>query len=89
MKSPVLIVASRDDLHAAAVFDALERKVSCPEWIDVAGLNRDIRLALKLDVDTRDGVLLTSNGRALNLSEIGTIWWRRPRLPEYDGDLDS
>jgi hypothetical protein len=83
MRLPVLIIAPNNDLHACAVVDALAQHHIDVEWVDFASLNRDIRLSLVLDSGA-DARLITAARRSINLSEVATVWWRRPlRPPEY------
>jgi glutathione synthase/RimK-type ligase-like ATP-grasp enzyme len=84
----VLIVTRPDDLHARAVSESLVRHHIAVEWIDLCTLNQNSRLTLTLD-DTREARLVTAEGRTILLSEVRTIWWRRPRSPEGDADLDA
>jgi hypothetical protein len=87
-RPPVLIVAPRDDLHVRAVTDALARQQVSAEWLDFAALNESVRLTLALD-DKAEAVLTTSSGKIIMLSEVRTIWWRRPRRPNDDPELDD
>ncbi|MDQ3910255.1 MAG: hypothetical protein M3305_00395 [Actinomycetota bacterium] len=86
--APVLVVAPTSDLHARAVVEALGRHGVNVEWADLAALKEAARLTLALD-DVADAHLTTATDRKVRLSEVGTIWWRRPRRPRDDADLDE
>jgi hypothetical protein len=83
----VLVVASRHDLHAAAVHESLARRRVGVEWIDLASLSADLRIALVLDTDTPDVRIVTQDGARMALSDVDTIWWRDPRTPPDDPEI--
>ena len=84
----ILIVAYNDDLHAKAVFDILTRRQVPVEWVDFVSLNKGLYLTFTL-TDTTDVSLVTLTGKKIMLSEVETIWWRRPGRPCDDMDLDE
>ena len=73
-KPKTLIVAAEDDLHAGAVIDHL-RRLEMP-WVrvDFGSIDRGVRLTLNM---------------TLALSEIDTVWWRRPMAPRDLSPLDE
>jgi glutathione synthase/RimK-type ligase-like ATP-grasp enzyme len=83
----VLIVAPANDFHAAAVVTVLKRRHVATEWIDTAELNKALRLNCSLDDSV--SASLTLPGRRLSLSDFGTVWWRRPRCPANNENLDE
>jgi hypothetical protein len=56
--------------------------------VDFASLADRVHLALMLDIDNR-AHLRKASGRRIELSEVGTFWWRRPRRPDHGSDLDD
>jgi glutathione synthase/RimK-type ligase-like ATP-grasp enzyme len=87
-KLPVLIVAPFDDLHARAVVEILARRQIAVEWVDFAALNVNVRLTLNLG-NVVDACLFRLGDPPILLSEVRTIWWRRPRRPEDHPELDE
>ena len=84
----ILIVAYDDDLHAQAVFHILSHRQIPVEWVDFRSLNKGLTLTLTL-ADTADALLVTLNGKKIRLSEVDTVWWRRPRRPDDDKSFDE
>jgi len=84
----VLVIAPADDLHAQAVLHILERLKVEAERVDLARLSCDLRISLILN-GAPEVLLTTSSGRRISLSSVDTIWWRRPRHPDFDGGLDQ
>lgn len=84
----VLIVSYTNDIHAGAVFDILSRSEAAVEWIDFTSLNKSSRLTLMLD-DKSEARVTTQGGRTIKLSEVHTIWWRRPQWPTDYSYLDE
>lgn len=85
MKRPtVLIIAPEDDLHARAVARVLEQKRVNVECVDLGTLDIEPRLSLSVSPDL-NALLRTRSGKATKLSEVDTVWWRRPRIPETSG----
>jgi hypothetical protein len=83
----VLIIAPEGDIHVAGVAEALARRRVAAECIDLASLTRGLRLTLSLDGSVGARVM-TQNNHTIDLSEVRSIWWRRPRIPEEDSELD-
>lgn len=88
MKLPVLIIAPGNDSHARAVVDALAKHHIAVEWVDFAALNQDVRLSLVLGSST-DAHLIIAARQTINLSEVNTIWWRRPLRPPDCAERDA
>jgi hypothetical protein len=85
----ILVVAVGEDLHAHAVVDGLRRRAHKVCWVDLAALDRALRLTFTLDGTSAGGVLVTEHGQRVSLSEIDTVWWRRPRLPSVAAQFEQ
>jgi glutathione synthase/RimK-type ligase-like ATP-grasp enzyme len=84
----VLIISYSDDLHAQIVFDIISRSGATVEWVDFTSLNKNTCLTLMLD-DIAEAYVTTQSGGRIKLSEVDTIWWRRPRWPADYSYLDE
>jgi glutathione synthase/RimK-type ligase-like ATP-grasp enzyme len=83
----ILIVAPAGDLHARAVAHELTAHGAPVYGLDFGDFDDGLRLTETITSRRLDGELRLPTGEALRLSEIETIWWRRPRMPEIDGDF--
>jgi hypothetical protein len=86
--SEILVIARGADLHAWGVVDALRRRGVQTHWVDLGDLEAGTRLTLELAGRPNGGVR-TADGRLIALDEIDTIWWRRPRRPDFPDGLGS
>jgi hypothetical protein len=84
----VLIVAPVDDLHALAVMQALKRRQISAKWVAFDALNQGVRLTLAID-HVHDAQLRTVGGEVITLADVGTVWWRRPRRPADQPEVDE
>lgn len=88
MRAPdVLVIGLQEDLHTRAVIDALVHHGVSVECVDFARLTDQARLTFSLD-GVAAAYFTTSEGREIPFSEVDTVWWRRPRRPNDDEDLD-
>lgn len=85
---PVLIISMKEDLHATAVYQHLKNKNVNVEWVDFQAMTNTHPLTLSLH-DWEEAEIVTSSGTPLLLSDVDTIWWRRPKLPVDEQDLDD
>jgi glutathione synthase/RimK-type ligase-like ATP-grasp enzyme len=85
----VLIVAPGADLHARGVHRELQRRNADVEWVDFAELDQHISLTESIDGTGGEARLKIGDGRCIALSEVDTIWWRRPRPPVAPEGLDE
>lgn len=84
----VLIVAPEDDLHAQAVTGSLRRIGITTDHVDLARLSSGVSLTLSLNGEA-DASLGLPPDRSIMLSEVDTIWWRRPRAPHHAASADD
>jgi len=77
----ILIISYGEDLHTRAVMHILEKNKINVEVIDFSSLNRDTHASIYIDNDI-DVRIRLSDDRHLKFSDVDTIWWRRPIIPE-------
>lgn len=84
----VLILAPSYDLHAHGVFDTLKRRGVAVSWVDLLSAATEVRVTAALN-HVVDIQLTDARVQNLRLSEMRTIWWRQPGVPEVRGLADE
>lgn len=74
----ILVVAADDDDHASAVLGVLARQGRHAAAVDTGLYPRSMSFTQRV---SRTGTALSARagGRAIDLSQAGAVWWRRPR----------
>lgn len=88
----VLIVSSPLDVHAQAVSRALAARGAAFELLDLADFPVRLRLSMHYAGAGRNFELRHGDGRAIDLSAVQSVWWRRPQpftLPDAIVDPDA
>jgi glutathione synthase/RimK-type ligase-like ATP-grasp enzyme len=85
----ILIISSARDDHAKAVMRALAKMQAVFHLLDLSEFPQHSNLAFKYNSGNHaEYTLEYSNGKRVNLSACGAIWWRRPQSflphPEID-----
>ncbi|SFG15455.1 Glutathione synthase/RimK-type ligase, ATP-grasp superfamily [Halobacillus alkaliphilus] len=88
MNQTILIVADKRDFHAAAVSEALKKRGEKVEWIDFTDLTESCHMSMSIEQQP-DAKIISSPGHPIELSEVKTIWWRRPKSPQENSELDE
>lgn len=90
----ILVVSSREDDHARAVLDVLDRSSHHVALLDLSTFPR--RLGLSLDLSTTEGTdfrLLDDGVDELPIADCHAVWWRRPQPielhPTIQGSEDA
>lgn len=86
----VLILASRADEHAAAVLGEIDRRDHHAQVLDLSTFPQEVALTMRYDT-CRDcqprRFALNVEGSVLDLQSVGSIWWRRPQVPQISPDI--
>lgn len=76
-RSPLILSVYAHDIHAHAVCWGLRRNGIAPVW--ARSLADDALASISLECDDRNGLAATG---AFAPESVGSIWFRRPRIPE-------
>lgn len=82
----ILAVSHAQDDHAGAVLDELGRMGTAARLVDTADF--PVRASLSLAYATDMASELRSEGSAVDLAEVGAVWWRRPQPYGLDPGLE-
>ena len=81
----VLIIAPDRDEHAVAVRDEIARLGGRAEIVDLALFPESAGLTMRYDCCNRGrSFVLELERGSLDLSEFGSVWWRRPHPPRVN-----
>jgi glutathione synthase/RimK-type ligase-like ATP-grasp enzyme len=83
----VLIISSLDDVHARAVMQALSARGSAVELLDLSEFPMRLALSMAFEDGARRFLLRREGVGRLDLSEISSVWWRRPQPFELPATL--
>jgi len=75
----ILVVSHPEDAHAGPVIEEVERHGVRCALLDLATLPRKVGLSFSAGRRTNGATFTGLDGRRLEASEIGAVWWRRPR----------
>ena len=75
----VLIISSLEDLHARAVMEAILERGAAVELLDLAEFPAKLALSMEFDAGAHRFLLKREGGGQLDLSTVGSVWWRRPQ----------
>jgi len=80
----IVIVAPAGDLHGRAVAHELMSRGVRVYGLDLADLNEGLHLTERVENGRVDAELRLASGEVILFSEVETIWWRRPRIPDLE-----
>jgi len=75
----ILIISSVEDTHARAVMEALAALDVSVELIDLAEFPTRLSLSMAFEDGGHRFVLSRTGGGHVDLSEVKSVWWRRPQ----------
>jgi hypothetical protein len=76
----VLIVSFLEDVHTQAVMAALAAESDgAVELLDLSEFPCRLSLSMAFDGGAHEFTVRRKDGGSLDLSEVGAVWWRRPR----------
>ncbi len=84
----ILVVSHPHDVHANAVMDALQERGAAARLLNLADFPQQISLHIEADAGAYRRSLhwQATPGPALDLEQVGAVWWRRPQAPSvHDG----
>ena len=90
MRQPyVLILTGEEDVHTDLLCQELDT-MGC-RWarFDPAWFPASVRMRSRLTACGWNSFLCSSQGQVLDLTEITSVWWRRPHLPQADTSLPA
>lgn len=87
-KSKIVIISDRMDLHADAIILRLRERGHAPIRIHLADFPIRASLSLGLDRDGPRSVLHTPKG-SIDVQEIRSIWWRKPKAHALSLELSA
>lgn len=79
----ILILTNKDDVHSDLVIKHLEKFNADFVRFNTEDFPGDVKIEIRISGDKFTGNLLI-NGRDINLSEIGSVWFRRPIKPNWE-----
>jgi len=75
----ILVVSHSEDAHAGPVMDEVRRQGVRCALLDLASVPRQVQLSFSAGRGRSGAAFAGLDGRRLDASEIGAVWWRRPR----------
>ncbi|MGH3695272.1 MAG: MvdC/MvdD family ATP grasp protein [Pseudonocardiaceae bacterium] len=85
--SAVLIVTRRDDMSADRVEEAIVKRGGHPYRIDTADFPQKLQLGVELENNGWRGSLVSCAAGRINLSDLGSVYVRRPRPFQFSSQL--
>lgn len=85
----ILVVSYPDDPHASRVIDHLERVGLPTVLIDLSDLPNRAALSIDYSNPREPRAEYQLGDSRYNLSAVGSVWWRRPQIPEPNSITDA
>lgn len=85
----VLIIAQEDDVHTRAVVREVEQLGRDVVTADLSHFPNRSSLNVRYSCCGHRTVMLDIQGRKHDLSEFGSVWWRRPQQAQISGEIGS
>jgi len=83
----VLIVSNPQDEHTAQVTEHLHRLGVTPVLYYPENFGRTMFFALQQGVNGQESISISTPEGEVNLCDIDSIWYRRPRLVSFEGEI--
>jgi glutathione synthase/RimK-type ligase-like ATP-grasp enzyme len=84
----ILILTAPDDVHADAVEAVLDRRGAPHLRFDPASFPTAAAITVELSADGTARLVLKTSERSVDLSQVHSVWYRRPGRPAPRPDLD-
>jgi hypothetical protein len=85
--SMILVISHPEDVHAAPVMEAVRRLGWRCAMLDLAAVPGQVQLSFSAGRPVSGASFIGLDGQRVDASEIGAVWWRRPRPYLIDRSL--